>query len=215
MVRVELKTEADAQALAAKSAAAAARAALPTHARARILAATADALEKEAETFARLIVEEVKKPLKDARREAARAAFTFRWAAEESRRIEGEVLPLDLDAGSEGRYALVKRVPKGPALFITPFNFPLNLVAHKVAPAVAAGLPFVLKADPRAPKCAERLVELLVAAGWPADAALVAILREGRVLVPQPQDPLQAGDELFFVTTQDVEADLERLFSAD
>ena len=174
MVRAELKNAADADALAARSAAAASRAALPTHARARILAAVADALEKDAEAFARLIVEEVRKPLKEARREAARAAFTFRWAAEESRRINGEYLPLDLDANSEGRFAIVKRVPRGPALFITPFNFPLNLVAHKVAPAVAAGLPFILKPDPRAPKTAEKLIEILIAAGWPADAALVA-----------------------------------------
>jgi acyl-CoA reductase-like NAD-dependent aldehyde dehydrogenase len=174
MARIELKNAADAEALAARSAAAAAKAALPTHARARILAAAADALEKEAEPLARLICEEVRKPLKEARREAARAAFTFRWAAEEARRINGEVLPLDLDQNSEGRYALVRRVPRGPALFITPFNFPLNLVAHKVAPAVAVGLPFVLKPDPRAPKTADRLIEILTAAGWPAEAALVA-----------------------------------------
>lgn len=174
MVRAELSTEAGAGALAAKCAAAAPRAALPTHARAKILAAAADALEKDAEIFARLVVEEVKKPLKEARREAARVAFTFRWASEEARRINGEYLPLDLDANSEGRFAVVKRVPRGPALFITPFNFPLNLVAHKIAPAVAAGLPFILKPDPRAPRCAEKLIEVLIEAGWPADAALVA-----------------------------------------
>ena len=174
MVRVELKTPSDADALAARAAAAVPKAALPSHARARILAAAADAVEKDAEAFARLIVEEVKKPLKEARREAARAAFTLRWAAEEARRINGEVLPLDLDASSEGRYALVKRVPRGPALFITPFNFPLNLVAHKIAPAVAAGLPFILKPDPRAPRTAEKLIGALVEAGWPAEAALVA-----------------------------------------
>ena len=174
MVRVELKTPADADALAARAASATTKAALPSHARARILASAADAVEKDAEALARSIVEEVQKPLKEARREAARAAFTLRWASEEARRINGEVLPLDLDANSEGRYALVKRVPRGPALFITPFNFPLNLVAHKVAPAIAAGLPFILKPDPRAPKTAEKLVEILVAAGWPAEAALVA-----------------------------------------
>jgi acyl-CoA reductase-like NAD-dependent aldehyde dehydrogenase len=174
MVRVELTGEADAAALAARCAAAARDAALPTHARARILALTADALEDDAEALARLIVEEVRKPLKEARKEAARAAFTFRWASEEARRINGEVLPLDQDAASEGRYALVRRVPRGPALFITPFNFPLNLPAHKVAPAVAAGLPFVLKPDPRAPKTAARLLELLVESGWPAEAGLLA-----------------------------------------
>lgn len=97
----------------------------------------------------------------------------MRWAGEEARRVVGESLPLDLDAASEGRWAVIKRVPKGPALFITPFNFPLNLVAHKVAPAIAAGLPFVLKPDPRCPKTAEKLIGLLVAAGWPAEAAIV------------------------------------------
>jgi aldehyde dehydrogenase (NAD+) len=174
MVRVELTSAADADALAARSAAAAPRAALPAHERARILSAAADSLEKDAEAFARLIVEEVRKPLKEARREAARAAFTLRWAAEESRRINGELLPLDLDPNSEGRFALVRRVPRGPALFITPFNFPLNLVAHKVAPAVAIGLPFILKPDPRAKNIADKLINTLVDAGWPAEAALVA-----------------------------------------
>ncbi|HEX4046596.1 MAG TPA: aldehyde dehydrogenase family protein, partial [Elusimicrobiota bacterium] len=173
MVSIELKTEADADALAARAAAASPKAALPAHARARILADAAVSLEKDAEAFARLIVEEVKKPVKDARREVARAAFTLRWASEEAKRINGEYMPLDLDQGSEGRYALVKRVPRGPALFITPFNFPLNLVAHKIAPAAAAGLPFVLKPDPRAPKTAEKLIKALVDAGWPAEAALV------------------------------------------
>ena len=174
MVRVELRTAADALELAGRSVAAAPRAALPTHARSRVLAATADAIEKELEAFARLIVQEVRKPLKEARREVERAAFTFRWASEEARRINGEVLPLDLDANSEGRYALVRRVPRGPALFITPFNFPLNLAAHKIAPAIAAGLPFILKPDPRGAGTAEKLVEILHAAGWPAEAALLA-----------------------------------------
>ncbi|MDE2143311.1 MAG: aldehyde dehydrogenase family protein, partial [Elusimicrobia bacterium] len=173
LVRAELKTPADAEALAARLAAASPAAALPTYARARILAAAADALEREGEVLARLIVEEVRKPLKDARREAARAAFTFRWASEESRRINGEILPLDLEPGSEGRQALVRRAARGPALFITPFNFPLNLPAHKIAPAVAVGLPFALKPDPRAPRTAARLLEILLAAGWPAEAAVL------------------------------------------
>ncbi len=173
MVRVELTDEASAAAVAARCAAAAASAVMPAHVRAKILLKAAEALEGQAEDFARLICREVGKPLKEARREAARGAFTLRWAGEESRRVMGEVLPLDLDANSEGRYAMVKRVPRGPALFITPFNFPLNLVAHKVAPAVAVGLPFVLKPDPRCPKTAEKLVGLLVDAGWPAEAAII------------------------------------------
>jgi len=174
LVRAELKTEADAAALAARLAAAAPRAALPAHARARILNAAAESLERGSEELARLVVAEVRKPLKDARREAARAVSTLRLAAEEARRVGGEILPLDLEPGSEGRYALVRRVARGPALFITPFNFPLNLAAHKVAPAVAVGLPFVLKPDPRAPKTAARLLEALVSAGWPAEAAVLA-----------------------------------------
>ncbi len=202
MVRIELKDAEGADALAARSAAATAQAALPSHARARILAAVADVLEREAEAFARLIVEEVKKPLKDARREAARAAFTFRWASEEARRINGEILPLDLGEGMEGRYALVRRVPRGPALLITPFNFPLNLAAHKVAPAVAAGLPFILKPDPRGAQCAEKLVGILVAAGWPAEAALVAhgeipfveaLVRDDRLRILSFTGSTQAG----------------------
>jgi aldehyde dehydrogenase (NAD+) len=173
LVRVELTDAASAAAVAARCAAASGAAALPAHARAAILLKAAAALEAQAEDFARLICSEVGKPMKEARREAARGAFTLRWAGEEARRITGEVLPLDLDASSEGRYAMVKRVPRGPALFITPFNFPLNLVAHKVAPAIAVGLPFVLKPDPRGPKTADKLIGLLVDAGWPAEAAIV------------------------------------------
>ena len=174
LVRAELRTPADAAALAARMAAAAPRAALPAHERARVLSQAAGALERGAEGVARLIVTEVRKPLKDARREVQRAVFTLRWAAEEARRIVGEVLPLDLEPGAEGRLALVRRVPRGPALFITPFNFPLNLAAHKVAPAVAAGLPFALKPDPRAKETAAFLLGALVDAGWPADAAVLA-----------------------------------------
>lgn len=174
LVRAELKTEADAAAWAARLAAAAPRAALPAHARARVLSEAADTLARGGEAAARLIVAEVRKPLKDARREVLRGVFTLRWASEEARRIVGEVLPLDLEPGAEGRYALVRRVPRGPALFITPFNFPLNLAAHKVAPAVAVGLPFALKPDPRACGTAALLLGALVDAGWPAEAAVLA-----------------------------------------
>lgn len=174
LVRADLTDAASASAVAARCAAAAGKAALPAHARARILLKASEALEARSEEFARSICEEVGKPLKEARREAARAAFTLRWAGEEARRVTGELLPLDLDEGSEGRLAIVKRVPRGPALFITPFNFPLNLVAHKAAPAVAVGVPFVLKPDPRCVGTAEKLIGLLVDAGWPPDAAIVA-----------------------------------------
>ncbi len=164
----------EARALAGGIAAAAGKAAaLASHRRAKILADVGDAIERETEAFARLIAEEVKKPVKEARREAARAVFTFRWAAEEAKRFGGELLPLDLDANTEGRFALTRRVPRGPALFITPFNFPLNLVAHKVAPAIAVGLPFVLKPAPQAPRTALKLARLIKEAGWPEEAIAV------------------------------------------
>lgn len=175
MVPIELKDSADAAALAQRIAAAQETAALPAHARASILAKAADALAADAEAVVRLLAEEVRKPLKDGRREVQRAVFTLRWAAEEARRVVGEIVPLDLEPGSEGRTALVRRAARGPALFITPFNFPLNLAAHKVAPAVAVGLPFVLKPDPRAPRVAGRLLDVLVAAGWPAAACALAL----------------------------------------
>ncbi len=174
MVPIELKTQKDAADLAARIAAAQGKAALPAHARAAVLNKAADALEKDKEALARLLAEEVGKPLKAGRVEVSRMLFTLRWSAEEARRIGGEVMPLDLAAGDEGRVAIIKRVPRGPALFITPFNFPFNLVAHKVAPAVAVGLPFVLKPDARCPKAASRLVGALVDAGWPKEACAVA-----------------------------------------
>jgi len=106
----------------------------------------------------------------------ARAVFTFRWAAEEALRIVGEVLPLDLEPGSEGRLALTRRVPRGPALLISPFNFPLNLVAHKVAPAIAVGAPYVHKPASCARRVADELGRLVVESGWPAEAMAVAKL---------------------------------------
>lgn len=170
----EVVSAQDTEALAARMAAASKTAgALPSHARAKILTAIAEGLEKDAEAYAKLICEEVAKPLKEARREVARAVFTFKWAAEETKRFTGEMLPLDLDANSEGRFALTRRVPRGPALFITPFNFPLNLVAHKIAPAIAVGTPFALKPAPQAPRTALKLAQLVKDSGWPADAMAV------------------------------------------
>ncbi len=164
----------EAEALAESVARAAERSyALPSHVRSKILLSVSEGIEKESEPFARLISEEVGKPLKESRREVSRAVFTFRWASEEAKRFGGEVLPLDLDANSEGRIALVRRFPRGPVLLITPFNFPLNLVAHKVAPAIAVGAPFVLKPAPQAPRTARKLAQLILAAGWPAECMAV------------------------------------------
>jgi glyceraldehyde-3-phosphate dehydrogenase (NADP+) len=113
---------------------------------------------------------EAGKPIKTARAEVERAVFTFAVAAEEATRIGGEWLPLDWQASTAGRAAIVRRFSLGPILAITPFNFPLNLVAHKVAPAIAAGCTIVLKPAPQTPFCALLLAEIVEGAGWPAGA---------------------------------------------
>ncbi|MCI0685641.1 MAG: aldehyde dehydrogenase family protein, partial [Sporichthyaceae bacterium] len=101
------------------------------------------------------------KPIRWARLETARAVSTFRWAAEEARRWSGQVQRLDTDITAKGRTALIRRVPRGPVLGISPFNFPLNLVAHKVAPALAVGAPIVVKPAPATPMSALLLGEIL------------------------------------------------------
>jgi acyl-CoA reductase-like NAD-dependent aldehyde dehydrogenase len=102
-----------------------------------------------------------------------RAVLTFKTAAEEVTRLGGESIPLDLTEGNEGRWGLVERFPVGPVLAITAFNFPLNLVAHKVAPAMAAGCPMILKPAPQTPFTALALGEVILKAGWPQEALAV------------------------------------------
>ena len=141
-------------------------------------------LTARAEPFARLIAEEAKKPIRTARGEVARALTTFRLAMEESTRIAGEQIPADISASSLGYHAIVEHVPIGPCLFITPFNFPLNLVAHKVAPALAVGCPFIVKPSERTPRTALALGELLRDAGVPADFFhILSIPREETALL--------------------------------
>jgi acyl-CoA reductase-like NAD-dependent aldehyde dehydrogenase len=163
------------QAASACVAAAPTVAALPLHERARILRQVSAGLRHRKDTFATLIVREAGKPLRDARTEVDRAAMTFEVAAEEARRLpgSGEVLPLDLAAHGEGRFALTRRVPIGPIAAISPFNFPLNLVAHKLAPALAAGNPVVLKPASRTPLSALALADLMHEAGLPPGALSV------------------------------------------
>ncbi len=120
--------------------------------------------------FAECICRESGKPIKTARAEVDRALTTFRLAVEESTRIGGELLPVDIDARSIGYHAMVGRFPIGPCLFITPFNFPLNLVAHKVAPALACGCPFIVKPSDRTPLTALLLGELLAETDLPPGA---------------------------------------------
>ena len=121
------------------------------------------------------IAQEAGKPIKSARTEVDRAIFTFNVAAEERVRGYGEYLPLDWQQSTAGRWGIVKRFPIGPVAGITPFNFPLNLVAHKVAPAIAAGCSMVLKPAPQTPLTSLLLAEVIQQAGWP-DGGFNALL---------------------------------------
>lgn len=147
--------------------------ALPRWKRREILENVAAALVEQKERFAHLIVAEAGKPVRLANVEVDRAVMTFKTAAEEAARLGGESIPLDLTEGNEGRWGLVQRFPVGPILAITPFNFPLNLVAHKVAPAMAAGCPILLKPAPQGTFTALALGEVLLKAGWPEEALAV------------------------------------------
>lgn len=133
------------RAISAADGAAAAMAALKPHQRRDILSGCVGAFERRAEELAMALCIEAGKPIKDARGEVTRLIDTFRVAAEEAVRIGGETIPLEISARADGYRGMTQRVPVGPCAFISPFNFPLNLVAHKVAPAIAAGCPFVLK----------------------------------------------------------------------
>jgi acyl-CoA reductase-like NAD-dependent aldehyde dehydrogenase len=142
--------------------------------------------------FATTITNESGKPIRWARAEVERAAATFRWAAEEALRWSGELQRLDTDTGNDGRLALLRRVPRGPVLGITPFNFPLNLVAHKVAPALAVGAPMVLKPAPKTPLSALLLGELIAECNLPAGAFAVLMVpnEDAAALVADPRLPV-------------------------
>jgi acyl-CoA reductase-like NAD-dependent aldehyde dehydrogenase len=141
---------------------------LPSFERQRILRSITEQIRVRREDFARTIALEAGKPIKAARAEVDRAISTFSVAAEEATRITGEWLPMDLQEFTPRRWAIVRRFPIGPIAAITPFNFPLNLVAHKVAPAMACGCTVVLKPAPQTPLSALMLGELVQQAGWPA-----------------------------------------------
>ncbi|MFE2043999.1 aldehyde dehydrogenase family protein [Streptomyces sp. NPDC059477] len=144
-------------------------AATPAHLRAAALDHVSRRLATRAEEIAKLITAENGKPLKWARGEVGRAISVFRLAAEEARRFNGgDAQRLDTDAGGQGRLALTRRFPKGVVLGIAPFNFPLNLCAHKIAPAIAAGVPIILKPAPATPLAGLFLGELLAETDLPA-----------------------------------------------
>jgi len=140
---------------------------LPAFERQRVLRRVAQTIVERKAEFAHTLAQEAGKPIKAARTEVERAIFTFNVAAEESTRIPGEYLSLDWQEFTAGRWGIVRRFPLGPIAGITPFNFPLNLVAHKVAPAIAAGCPMVLKPAPQTPFCSLLLAEAVQQAGWP------------------------------------------------
>ncbi len=149
-------------------------AALARHRRARILELAAINIERDAGVFARLIVDEAGKTLKQAEKEVKRCVNTLKLSAEEARRNAGEVVPFDAYEGSESRQGWFSREPLGLIVAITPYNDPLNLVAHKLGPAIAGGNAVILKPSELAPLSAIKLVSYLVAAGLPESVVTVA-----------------------------------------
>ncbi len=162
---------------------------MPAYERQSVLRKIAGSLEQRREEFARVLAQEAGKPVKQARAEVERAIFTFTVAAEEATRIYGEVLPLDLQPQAAGRWAIVRRFPLGPIAAIIPFNFPVNLAAHKIGPAIAAGCSMVLKPPPQDPLTPLMLAQVVQEAGWPDGALNVLPLsnEDAGLLVSDPR----------------------------
>jgi glyceraldehyde-3-phosphate dehydrogenase (NADP+) len=146
---------------------------LPSHQRERILRQIADGIEKNKEQFARSISQEMGKVIRDSRGEVDRAISTFRVSAEEAKRISGEVIDLDWLPGHEQRTGIIRRFPIGVIAGITPFNYPINLVAHKVGPAIASGNTIVLKPASKTPIVALLLAEIIDQTDLPKGAVSV------------------------------------------
>ncbi len=153
---------------------------LPAYERGAILRSISAGIKSRREELGRLIALEAGKPIRDALVEVDRAALTFRLGAEEAERLVGEVIPLDLMASSRGRLGITRRFPIGPVAAISPFNFPLNLAAHKLAPAIAAGCSIVLKPPSKDPLTMLTVGEIIAEAGLPEGA--VSILPMSREL---------------------------------
>ncbi len=153
---------------------------LPPYGRQNVLNHCVDRFRERREELALALCIEAGKPIKDSRGEVARLIDTFRIAAEEAVRTDGEVLNLEISPRARGYRGMVQRVPIGPCSFISPFNFPLNLAAHKIAPAIAAGCPFVLKPASRTPVGALLIGEILAASDLPPGAfSILPCRREG------------------------------------
>jgi acyl-CoA reductase-like NAD-dependent aldehyde dehydrogenase len=146
---------------------------LPAYERGAILRNVSNGIKARREELGRLIALEAGKPIRDALTEVDRAALTFRLGAEEAERLHGEVIPLDLMPSSRGRVGITRRFPIGPIAGISPFNFPLNLAAHKVSPAIASGNPIVLKPPSKDPLVMLTVAEIIEEAGAPAGSVSV------------------------------------------
>jgi acyl-CoA reductase-like NAD-dependent aldehyde dehydrogenase len=170
---------------------AAARAAreMPAFARAAALRKVADGLEQARPELARTLALEAGKPVAQARIEIDRSIFVFRDAAEEATRIQGDVLPADTVPAGAGRIAITRRFPLSPIAAITPFNFPILLAAHKIAPAMACGATITLKPPPQDPLTTLRLGELVNASGYPAGAVNVVPchVEVAQILIEDPR----------------------------
>ncbi|MFJ9825338.1 aldehyde dehydrogenase family protein [Streptomyces sp. NPDC101160] len=188
--KVSVPTEAQVEeAVAAAHAVVDEFAATPAHVRAAALDHVSKRLAERTEEIAQLISAENGKPIKWARGEVGRAVSVFRFAAEEARRWNaGEAQRLDTEAGGVGRLALTRRIPKGVVLGIAPFNFPLNLSAHKVAPAIAVGAPIILKPAPSTPISSLILGEILAETDLPAGSWSI-------LTVPNDRMPALVQDE--------------------
>ena len=146
---------------------------LPAYERGAALRSISEGIRARREELGRLIALEAGKPIRDALTEVDRAVFTFRLGAEEAERIYGEMIPLDLMPSSRNRVGITRRFPIGPVAGISPFNLPLNLAAHKVAPAIAAGCPVVLKPPSKDPLVMLAIGEIIEKAGLPEGAVSI------------------------------------------
>jgi acyl-CoA reductase-like NAD-dependent aldehyde dehydrogenase len=187
--RAELASAADiASALDQAAGARAAAAALPSHARAAVLDRIGAGVSASRESLARLLAAEAGKPLALARTEIERAIFVFRQGAEEAVRMGGEVIPMDLQPHGERRWGLTRRFPLSPITAIIPFNFPVLLAAHKLAPAIACGATMILKVPPQDPLSTLLLGEIVRDSGYPAGAISI-LLSTNDVAAPLIDDP--------------------------
>jgi len=162
---------------------------MPSYGRAAALRKVADGLESARADVARTLALEAGKPIAQAKLELDRAIFVFRDAAEEATRIGGEVLPADVAPAGTGRIAITRRFPLAPVVGITPFNFPVLLAAHKIAPAMACGATITLKPPPQDPLTTLRLGELVRASGYPEGAVNITPchVEVAQILIEDPR----------------------------